>query len=252
VTVGVCESEARELLAAYVKLRTEHRPWVICKWAQTADGYLALGAGAGARISGDKSRAYANELRGLCDGVAVGVGTVLADDPLLTNRSGRGKQPARLVLDSMLRTPVDCQLVRTADESPVLVASTPAGLAGNETKARALRAAGVELLEVPAGDVGLRLDRLLEALGEREWTYLLVEGGASLLASFLHAGLADEIVVFVSPRRLGAGAAAALPRLDIADVLKKVPMRRTESRALGNDMMRRFKFARPSRLPRAL
>ncbi|HUS46493.1 MAG TPA: bifunctional diaminohydroxyphosphoribosylaminopyrimidine deaminase/5-amino-6-(5-phosphoribosylamino)uracil reductase RibD, partial [Phycisphaerae bacterium] len=156
VTVGVCEGEARKMLAPYIKLRTEGRPWVICKWAQTADGYVALPPGCGRWISGEKSRAYAHELRGVCDGVCVGIGTVLADDPLLTNRSGRGRHPARLVLDSRLRTPPDCKLVVTAGRSPVIVATTPAGLAANEAHAAKLRAAGVELVAIPAGAVGLR------------------------------------------------------------------------------------------------
>ncbi|MHC4982126.1 MAG: bifunctional diaminohydroxyphosphoribosylaminopyrimidine deaminase/5-amino-6-(5-phosphoribosylamino)uracil reductase RibD [Planctomycetota bacterium] len=239
VTVGVCRAEARELLAAYTKLRSEGRPWVICKWAQTADGYLSLPAGAGRWVSGEKSRAYANELRGLCDAVAVGVGALLADDPLLTNRSGRGKQPARLVLDSGLRTPLDCRLVATAGESLVIVATTRAGLAAKAAHAERLRAAGAELLEIPPSVAGLRLDALLSELGRRDWTYLLVEGGAKLLASFVYANMADEAVVFVSPRKLGR-AGAALPRLDINDVLREVPMRRMESRPFESDMMCRY------------
>jgi diaminohydroxyphosphoribosylaminopyrimidine deaminase/5-amino-6-(5-phosphoribosylamino)uracil reductase len=114
VEVGLCEPAARRLLAAYIKLRTQHRPWVICKWAQTADGYLALPPGAGRWLSGEASRARVQELRAVCDGVCVGIGTVLADDPLLTNRSGAGRQPARLVLDAHLRTPPTCQLVQSA------------------------------------------------------------------------------------------------------------------------------------------
>jgi diaminohydroxyphosphoribosylaminopyrimidine deaminase/5-amino-6-(5-phosphoribosylamino)uracil reductase len=125
VKCGLCEAEARELLAAYIKLRTRRRPWVICKWAQTADGYLALPAGEGRWISGEQSRQKVHELRACCDGICVGSGTVLADDPLLTNRSGRGRQPVRVVLDARLRTPSDSRLIATASAvSPVLLVTT--------------------------------------------------------------------------------------------------------------------------------
>jgi len=240
VSVGLCRAEARELLAAYIKLRTQGRPWVICKWAQTADGCLALPPGAGRWISNEKSRAYSHELRGLSDGILVGVGTVLTDDPLLTNRSGRGRQPARVVLDSHLRTPAECQLVTTAAVSPVLVATTPEGLKENQECADRLRTAGVEVLHLPAGQGGVSLDALLDELGRRRWTYLLVEGGAKVHASFIGSGLADEIVAFVSPREAGSDA-AGLPRLDVRELERKLSLKATEMRSFEDDVMRRYR-----------
>jgi len=232
VTVGVCEAEAREFLAAYIKLRTRGRPWVICKWAQTADGYLALPEGAGRWISSPLARARVHEIRSGCDGILVGAGTVLADDPLLTNRSGAGKQPVRVVLDSHLRTPLDCQLVRTAGESPVIVA-TASPAAPDRTEA--LRTTGVEVLELPLRDELIDLDALLDELGRRHWTYLLVEGGTTVLESFTTAELADELLVFLSPVELGEQA-MGLPRFDIADL----DIECAEETVLGDDVMRRY------------
>ena len=253
VDVGVCEQAARELLAAYVKLRTRHRPWVICKWAQTADGFLALPRGKGRWISSEQSRARVHELRGLCDGVLVGAGTVLADDPLLTNRSGKGRQPARVVLDSRLRTPLDSQLVRTAGDSPVILATTPGGKASNTDKAQKLGKAGVEVLEIPASpaaDVAgsaparVSLEALLEELGKRQWTYLLVEGGARVLESFISSGLADELIVFISPERLGSAGAKGMANLDIARVGEKMSLKEEERRSFGPDTMLRYLIKR--------
>jgi len=241
VTLGVCEGEARTLLAPYVKLRTTGRPWVICKWAQTPDGLLALGPGRERWLSGPASRARVHELRGLCDGILVGVGTVEADDPLLTNRSGRGKQPVRVVLDSSLRTPLGSELVRTAGQAPLLIATTAAAVMGHVAAARALRDAGAELLELPAAEAGVDLPALLDALGRRRWTHLLVEGGATVLGGFVIGELADELLVFVCPPRgVPADVAAVLPRFDIADVRKALDLPEAETQRLGDDTLRRY------------
>ena len=245
VEVGVCEAEARELLAAYVKLRTLARPWVVCKWAQTADGFLALPAGQGRWVSGEASRLRVHELRGICDGLCAGSGTVLADDPLLTNRSGRGRHPARVVLDGRLRTPPDSQVIVTARaELPVLVATTARAIAGEPARAESLRRAGVELLDLPAGPGGRGVDlpALLDELGRRRWTRVLIEGGAAVLRSVLEAGLADELWVFVSPRRAGPNA-EGLPRLDIAEFRERLVLSGVAEERLGPDVLLRFRRA---------
>ena len=241
VCTGVCEGEARDLLAAYIKLCTTGRPWVICKWAQTADGYLALPGGRGRWISGEKSRAEVHRIRGLCDGVCVGIGTVLADDPLLTNRSSSGGRPVRVVLDPKLRIPMDCWLVRTSTEAPVLVATTRAALAKAEA-AESLRDRGVEVLELPAVEGRIDLEALLDELGRRRWTYLLVEGGAKVLGSFTSCRLADELLVFVSTEKVGPR--ADLPRFDIWEAAKQLNLGETRETHFGEDRMLRYVIRR--------
>lgn len=241
VTAGICQDQARTLLGPYVKLRTTARPWVICKWAQTPDGLLTLPPGAGRWISCDESRARVHELRGLCDGIVVGAGTAKADDPVLTNRSGQGRQPTRVLLDSSFRTSPDSQLVRTAGEAPLLIATTIAALAKHAPAAEAFRAAGAELLELPPAAAGVDLEALLDELGRRQWTHLLVEGGAAVLRSFIDARLADELLVFVCPAHdVPADTAGLLPRFDIADVRKTLDLPEAREQTVGDDTLLRY------------
>ncbi len=239
VTVGVMESQVHKLLQAYIKLRTQHHPWVICKWAQTSDGFLALPPEQGRWVSGEKARAKVHELRRLCDGICVGIETVLTDDPLLTNRGGRGKSPARIVLDTRVRLPIDSNLVRTADQSPVIIATTIEGAAASPQRTKQLRSAGVEILELPADANRVHLPTLLDELGNRQWTYLLVEGGAKVLGSFIFSDLVDELLVFVAPEELGAEG-ETLPRFDVHHVRKKLSLGAPEQQEFGKDMLLRW------------
>lgn len=236
VDVGAEEAQARAMLAPYVKLRTHARPWVICKWAQTRDGYLSLPPEQGRWLSCEQSRQSVHELRGRCDAILVGIGTVLADDPLLNNRSGAGRQPVRIVLDADLRLPLDSQLARSARQWPLLVVTASGQASGQASKAQALRAAGAELLELPACQGLLDLPALLDHLGARPFTYLIVEGGAKVLESFLAAGLADEAMVFVCPRVVGSGH-GELPRFDWAEVVARRSPRQVRQAASGADTL---------------
>jgi len=241
VAIGVCQAEVKELLAPYVKLRTQGRPWVICKWAQTPGGLLALPAGAGRWVSCPASLEYSHHLRSICDGICIGIGTLLSDDPLLTNRKGSGRRPVRIVLDSRLQTPPGCQLVRTAREHPALIATTSAALEAQSAKARELRQAGVELLELPAGEGGLDLGAMLDELGRRQHTYLMVEGGPAVLGSFVYGGLADELLAFVCPMRASYDQAGdALPRFDIAQVAARLKLDTPQKHAFGPDLLWRY------------
>jgi diaminohydroxyphosphoribosylaminopyrimidine deaminase/5-amino-6-(5-phosphoribosylamino)uracil reductase len=248
VVEGVCELQARRLLAAYCKLRTTGQPWVTCKWAQTPSGLIALPPGAGRWISSQESRDYVHQLRGWHQGVCVGIGTVLADDPLLTNRSGAGRQPTRIVLDSSLRTPPDSRLIRTARESAVIVAT----VAGAGARADRLRRSGAEILELPSarGKVGgeaasgVDLPALLEELGRRQFTRLLVEGGAKVLEAFTHSRLADELLVFVCPPAPQLDP-AGLPRFDITALEKALGLPSPQKKTIGPDTLLRYVLSQP-------
>src|SRR5262249_16956899 len=139
------------------------------------------------------------------DAILVGIGTVRADDPLLTARPPGPRAPVRIVLDSRGSLPADCQLVRTAREVPVLVAT-----AGPVVRAEELRALGCEVLPLPAADGRTDVPAVLGELGRRRMTNLLVEGGSSVLGSFLDAQEIDEVHVYISPR-LAGGADARTP-----------------------------------------
>jgi len=188
VTVGVCESEARRLNRAYLTLVNKARPYVHLKWAMSLDGRIATRTGESKWISGEASRRRVHQLRGRMDAIIVGAGTVRADDPLLTARPAGPRTPTRIVLSSRPELPAGCQLLRTAGDAPVIVAAATPG-----------RAPGVEVLVVPS------VAGLLEELGRRRMTNVLVEGGARVFGSFLDSGLVDEVHAFVAPTLIGEG-----------------------------------------------
>lgn len=217
VIVGVCEAEARQVVAPFVTLMTLGRPYVHAKWAMSLDGRIATRTGHSQWISNERSRARVHELRGRMDVILVGRGTAVADDPLLTARPPGPRTPLRVVLDSTLRTPIDSRLVQTAREFPTLFATTSAS---DPIRRQAFVAQGVEVGVFDAEPVAytepsstsprVSLPALLSMLGQRKLTNLLVEGGGDVLGAFHDTGLLDEYHVFIAPKIIG-GAAAKSP-----------------------------------------
>jgi diaminohydroxyphosphoribosylaminopyrimidine deaminase/5-amino-6-(5-phosphoribosylamino)uracil reductase len=220
VETGLLEAEARRITAPFRKRIATGRPWVIAKWATSLDGRLAGPPGADRWISSPESRALVHALRERVDAIVVGIGTVLADDPLLTARPddpaaghavgmGPRRQPLRVVLDRQARLPVASRLVRTARDVPLLVATGPDA---PQQRVAALRGAGCDIWAADAADAAAGLDALFEELGDRGLTNVLVEGGAEVLRTLFATRAADEAWVFVAPAVLG-GDAEVLPTL---------------------------------------
>lgn len=205
VEFGVYEAEARRLNAPYLKLLATGRPYVHAKWAMTLDGKIATRTGDSKWISNEASRRRVHELRGRMDGVLVGIGTVLADDPLLTARPPGPRTATRIVLDSNARTPLTSQLVQTAREVPTLIA-----IAEFMTPGDKLRALGCDVLSLPNQNQSLSVSALLDELGRRRMTNVLIEGGSTVLGAFFDARAIDGVHVFVSPL-LAGGAEANTP-----------------------------------------
>ncbi len=205
VEVGFLEREARRLAAPFCKLVETGLPYVHAKWAMSLDGRIASRSGQSKWISNEASRAVAHRLRGRMDAIAIGIGTALADDPLLTARPAGPRLATRVVFDSSARLPLDSQLVRTAGTAPLLVVVGPRASAENVS---CLRGEGAEVLESPGCDDPDAADRIdvrevLTELGRRRMTNVLVEGGSQLLGAFFDAQLLDEVHVFIAPRLLG-------------------------------------------------
>ena len=176
-------------------------PLVILKSAMTLDGKVATSSGDSRWISGEASRARAHRWRAELDAVAVGIGTVLADDPLLTARvEAVPRQPRRVVFDSEARLPLDASLLRSVDESPVIAICSRAA---PRRHVQALQAAGVEVITVTGENEAARARAALTELGQREIQSLLLEGGPHLAGAFLDAGEVDEIRVFIAPIVVG-------------------------------------------------
>jgi diaminohydroxyphosphoribosylaminopyrimidine deaminase/5-amino-6-(5-phosphoribosylamino)uracil reductase len=198
VEIGLCEKQAKLLNAPFFKFATTGKPWIILKWAQSKDGFLA--SKKHRWLSNKKSRADAQKIRRRADAILVGINTVLADDPLLTARPARrDKKLLRVVLDSQLRIPLNCNLTRTIKKAPVLVFTANK----NNKKITPLRKKGAEIITVPSAEGKCNLKDVLAALAQKGIQQLLVEGGPTVITSFLRAGLADEIIVYTAPKKLG-------------------------------------------------
>lgn len=206
--LGLCAAEGEALAAPYLKRRRTGRPWVILKWAQSIDGKIADRTRTSQWISGEAARLLTHRWRGEMDAIVVGIETALHDDPLLTARTNRPKRvPARIVLDANLRLSTRAQLVRTAKAAPVLIATCRAATRNNAAKCRRLSAADAEVVALPVKGGRVDLAALLDELGRRDMTNVMVEGGGKVLGAFFDAGLADECRIFVSPRLIGGDAA---------------------------------------------
>jgi diaminohydroxyphosphoribosylaminopyrimidine deaminase/5-amino-6-(5-phosphoribosylamino)uracil reductase len=200
VDVGLLEREALELNAPYLKLVRTGRPWLLAKWAMTLDGKIATRTGHSRWISSPASRRCVHQLRGRVDAILIGRRTAEVDDPLLTARPPGPRMATRIILDSQARLALDSQLVRTARETPVLIATGPQA---GDAACRRLHDAGCEVWTSTADDANERLRNLLDELGRRRMTNVLVEGGGQLLGSLLDAGEIDEVHVFIAPQLAG-------------------------------------------------
>lgn len=197
--------------APFVKRVTTGLPWVIAKWAQTIDGRVATRTGASKWISNEHSRARVHRLRSRVDAIMTGIGTVLADDPLLTPRLARGpaaRSPMRVIVDARLDLPPESQLVRTARQTPTVVAcdAEVAESEGVRARRERLEAAGVLVRSVPRAAKGQRIDlRRVLAMLASEWNVcnVMVEAGPRLLGSLLEYQLIDQAIVYIAPLVLG-------------------------------------------------
>lgn len=218
VTVGLMEAEARRLNEKYIRFVTSGLPFVHLKAACSLDGRIATRTGESKWITGVEARSESGRLRNQYDAILVGIRTVLADDPLLTDRSGlpRHRPLVRVVLDAALRTPLNSQLVRTAKEIPLLIFAADQELIDNmgfpvhsdagstlEIRQKALEKCGAEVIRVGADGGLLHLSEVLSAVGQRALTSLLVEGGAEVAGSFIEKRLLDKVTFFIAPTLIG-------------------------------------------------
>lgn len=214
VTVGVLEGEARHTHRGYLMRVTQGRPMITFKVARTADGYAGGAGGTRLAVSGPEANGWVHLQRARHDAIMLGIGSVLADDPLLTVRlpGMAARSPIRVILDSHLRLPLASQLVKTVAQVPVWVIATESAPVEREA---ALVAAGVEVMRVSAGADGhLDLGEALQLLGTRGLTRIFSEGGPTVAERLAVAGLLDEVIVSTSPNALGQpGIVAVRPAL---------------------------------------
>ena len=219
----------------YTRVR-EGRPMVALKTATTSDGRIATRTGASQWITGPAARARAHMMRATHDAIAVGVDTVIADDPGLTCRlpGMSARSPVRVVFDSRLRIPAGAALVKTAGEVPTWVVTTASG----DTEARAeLESSGVRVIEVPPRDGRVETAAALAALGDAGITRLMVEGGARLSTALLRAGLVDELHWFRAPSLIGGDGLPPFGDLGVAEMEEVRGFRARSRTPVGDDML---------------
>ncbi len=206
VTSGILQQEAADLNEVFLKYITTKRPFVVLKAATSLDGKIATAGGESKWITGETAREQGHRLRDIYDAILVGVNTILSDDPSLTARlpEGRGKDPVRIIVDSTARTPTAARVLLQESAAYTIIATTEA--APVERRA-SLMAAGAEVMVVPGQGPRVDLVKLVDLLGERQISSVLIEGGGKVNGSALAAGIVDKIAWFIAPKIIGGDAA---------------------------------------------
>jgi diaminohydroxyphosphoribosylaminopyrimidine deaminase/5-amino-6-(5-phosphoribosylamino)uracil reductase len=241
VTTGVACRRAEALNRAYRYWIITKRPYVILKAGMTLDGQIATASGESRWITSPQSRREVHRLRSRVDAVLVGVGTVLSDNPSLTARTGlrlqklARRQPLRIVVDSALRIPSNALILSRQDEAKTLVATTRAAPAA---RLRALRKKGVEIIVLAADRGRISLPALLNALGRRRITSLLVEGGSEINAAMLKARLVHHVCLYMAPALLGGGnAKGVIGGRSPVRLAQAVKLKNLQIRSVGGDVV---------------
>jgi diaminohydroxyphosphoribosylaminopyrimidine deaminase/5-amino-6-(5-phosphoribosylamino)uracil reductase len=233
VQTGILEKECLELNEIFFHYIQTGSPYVAMKYAMTLDGKIAAASGDSKWVTEEKAREHVHFLRKKYSAIMAGVGTVIADDPMLNCRIADGVNPVRVICDSHLRIPVESKIVQTAQEIPTIVVYS--GDVSEEKKQK-LTACGVELLQ--AGD-GERVDlkRLHRALGEKKIDSVLVEGGGTIHGSLLEAGIVNRVYAYIAPKLIG-GALAKTPveGNGIQKMADAASLSEIEILPLGNDI----------------
>lgn len=237
VLTGICEAQARLLNAPFIKHATTGKCWVILKWAQTIDGELAYANETNERqwITNELSRKDVHKLRRRVQAILVGINTVIADDPLLTARPSGAKQLIRIVLDSSLKIPLKCRLLSTAKKSPVIIVTGEQDVHANREVVDKITQKGAQILTVPAMQGKCDLKFLLDELSRRGVQQLLVEGGPTVLVSFLKEQLADEIIVYIAPKILGLQGGVSLSE-SLAELTETIGLHYVDIKRFGDDV----------------
>lgn len=238
VEVGVGAEEARQAHAGHIRRVTDGRPHVILKLAVSADGKAGLAGRRSVQITGSAARNRVHLMRATSDAVLTGIGTVLADDPLLTCRlpGMADRSPVRVVLDSTLRLPVESRLVATAREVPLWVM---AGASAPLDREDILRAHGAEVVRLASAEGRLDLVETLKSLAGRGITRLMIEAGPILTTAFVKADLVDEAFVFHAPHPIGPDGIDALDGMPLRTLSDRLDLAGTET--AGADRIDHFR-----------
>ncbi|MEG9499106.1 bifunctional diaminohydroxyphosphoribosylaminopyrimidine deaminase/5-amino-6-(5-phosphoribosylamino)uracil reductase RibD [Mannheimia indoligenes] len=234
VVADFMRAECDELNPIFFHYIQTKRPYVLLKYAMTADGKIATSTGESKWITGEPARAKVQETRHQYSSIMVGVETVLADDPMLNSRMPNAKQPVRIVCDSQLRTPLDCKLVQTAKEYRTVIATL-----NDDTKVHeAYQQFGVEIVVTKADNKRVDLLELLQKLGEMQIDSLLIEGGSNLNFSALKSGCVNRVHCYIAPKLIG-GKEAKTPigGEGVSNLAEAVKLELKSTELIGDDIL---------------
>lgn len=232
VETGLMENECLALNEIFFHYITTGMPFVAMKYAMTLDGKIAARTGDSKWVTGEKAREHVHELRKQYRAILAGIGTVLADDPMLNCRIEEKADPVRVICDSGLRLPLHSQIVNTAKEIPTIVAYA----AADGEKEEVLRQAGVELIHV-AREGQVDLDALMSELGKRGIDSVLIEGGGRIHGTVLKSGLARKVYCYIAPKLIGGREASSpVEGEGFSQMKEALPVTGVEIRHLGEDL----------------
>ena len=234
VTENILKEECDKLNEAFFYYIQNKKPYVVMKYAMTMDGKIAAYTGESKWVTGEAARIHVQEQRLKYTGIMVGVGTVLADDPMLTCRLENSRNPVRIICDSHLRTPLTSKIVRTAETIPTILASS----SKDQQKIKNYEELGCQVLYVPEKNGHIDLNRLMELLGAAKIDSILLEGGGSLNWSALECGIVQKVQTYIAPKLFG-GEEAKTPveGKGFPDPASAVLLKNSEIIRLGDDFL---------------
>ena len=234
VEVGLLAEECKKLNRVFNKFVVTGQPYIVMKYAMTADGKIATATGESKWITGDEARENVHRLRKNLSGIMVGVNTVITDNPMLDCRLDESaKNPVRIICDSYLRTPLDSNVVKTADKIDTIIATS----CGDEKKVAEYEKRGCKILILPKEKTGIDLKSLMLELGKMGIDSVLIEGGGTLNYSALESKIVDEIHIHMAPKIFGGSSKSPVEGLGIDDITKAIKLNPISTTWAGEDLI---------------
>ncbi|MFL0247191.1 bifunctional diaminohydroxyphosphoribosylaminopyrimidine deaminase/5-amino-6-(5-phosphoribosylamino)uracil reductase RibD [Candidatus Clostridium stratigraminis] len=237
VVTGVLEEEGRKLNEIFLKYITTKLPFCIMKAAMTLDGKIAAYTGDSKWVTGESSRRYVHKLRHRAAGIMVGIGTVLADDPMLNTRleDEEGSDPIRIIVDTYARIPLEAKVLNLNSKAKTIIAVTEKA---DKEKLEAIKEKGAETIITPIKKNRVDLGYLMKVLGERKIDSILLEGGSNLNYTALEEGIVDKVNIFIAPKILGGeGAKTPVGGEGIALMKDAIELKDIDIHQFGKDIM---------------
>lgn len=234
VEVGLLEKECRNLNRVFNKYVSTKRPYVVMKYAMTADGKIATTTGESKWITGEAARENVHKLRKKLSGIMVGVSTVIADDPMLDCRLPEpAKNPVRIICDTNLRTPIDSNVVKTADKIHTIIATA----SEDAKRIKEYEKEGCKVLIIPKTNNGIDLNFLMNEIGNLGIDSVLLEGGGTINYSALESRIVDEIHVHVAPKIFGGNSKSPVEGIGIEQIDKAIHLNPISTIWAGEDLI---------------